>query len=163
PGGDAGRSVGFGNAAGDRHGDGPARAPAIPPPGGRGYGRGPARLSGRPVCGAGDHRMMTRFLRPARATTRRERTPQRPPWRSPGACVRAPARLAVAAVLALTLVSCAAGQQPSGGAGRPERVYFNTDVVPVLTKLGCNGGGCHGKTGGQNGFKLSLLGYEPDL
>src|SRR5207302_9126143 len=39
----------------------------------------------------------------------------------------------------------------------------NTDVVPLLTKLGCNGGGCHGKATGQNGFKLSLLGYEPDL
>ena len=41
-------------------------------------------------------------------------------------------------------------------------VYFNTDVVPLLTKLGCNSGGCHGKAAGQNGFKLSLLGYEPD-
>ena len=43
------------------------------------------------------------------------------------------------------------------------RVYFNTDVVPLLTRLGCNSGGCHGKATGQNGFKLSLLGFEPDL
>ena len=43
------------------------------------------------------------------------------------------------------------------------QVYFVTDVVPLLTKLGCNSGGCHGKATGQNGFKLSLLGYEPDL
>src|SRR5262245_49364757 len=42
-------------------------------------------------------------------------------------------------------------------------VYFLTDVVPVLTKLGCNSGGCHGKATGQNGFKLSLLGYEPEV
>jgi hypothetical protein len=35
------------------------------------------------------------------------------------------------------------------------------DVVPVFTKHGCNGGGCHGKSGGQNGFRLSLLGFEP--
>lgn len=41
-------------------------------------------------------------------------------------------------------------------------VSFGTDVVPILTKLGCNGGGCHGKATGQNGFKLSLLGFEPD-
>ena len=41
-------------------------------------------------------------------------------------------------------------------------VRFGTDVVPILTKLGCNGGGCHGKATGQNGFKLSLLGFEPD-
>lgn len=44
-----------------------------------------------------------------------------------------------------------------------ERVYFNTDVVPLLTKLGCNSGGCHGKATGQNGFRLSLLGFEPDF
>ena len=40
-------------------------------------------------------------------------------------------------------------------------VAFTTDVRPLLTKLGCNSGGCHGKATGQNGFKLSLLGYEP--
>ncbi len=38
-------------------------------------------------------------------------------------------------------------------------VYFARDIVPVLTKRGCNSGGCHGKATGQNGFKLSLLGY----
>ncbi len=41
------------------------------------------------------------------------------------------------------------------------RVAFTTDVRPLLTKLGCNSGGCHGKATGQNGFKLSLLGFEP--
>jgi len=40
---------------------------------------------------------------------------------------------------------------------------FLSDVVPLLTRLGCNSGGCHGKATGQNGFKLSLLGFEPDL
>lgn len=38
---------------------------------------------------------------------------------------------------------------------------FSHEVVPVFTKYGCNGGGCHGKSGGQNNFRLSLLGYEP--
>ena len=42
-------------------------------------------------------------------------------------------------------------------------IYFATDVVPTLTRLGCNGGGCHGKATGQNGFRLSLLGYEPEV
>lgn len=42
-------------------------------------------------------------------------------------------------------------------------VYFTTDVVPILTKLGCNSGGCHGKATGQNGFRLSLFGFEPEL
>ncbi|MDB4664836.1 DUF1549 and DUF1553 domain-containing protein [Verrucomicrobia bacterium] len=38
---------------------------------------------------------------------------------------------------------------------------FPNQVVPIFTKTGCNGGGCHGKSGGQNGFRLSLLGFEP--
>ncbi len=42
-------------------------------------------------------------------------------------------------------------------------VNFTNQIVPVFTKLGCNSGGCHGKLAGQNGFRLSLLGYEPDL
>ncbi len=40
-------------------------------------------------------------------------------------------------------------------------VRFRTDVMPLLTKMSCNSGGCHGKATGQNGFKLSLLGFEP--
>ena len=40
-------------------------------------------------------------------------------------------------------------------------ISFTNDFVPVLSKYGCNGGGCHGKAAGQNGFKLSLFGYEP--
>ena len=40
-------------------------------------------------------------------------------------------------------------------------VSFRNQVVPVFTKLGCNAGGCHGKASGQNGFKLSLLGFDP--
>lgn len=42
-----------------------------------------------------------------------------------------------------------------------EPVSFPNQVVPIFTKFGCNGGGCHGKAAGQNGFKLSLLGFEP--
>lgn len=41
-------------------------------------------------------------------------------------------------------------------------VSFVNDVIPVLTKAGCNAGVCHAKAGGgQNGFQLSLLGFEP--
>ncbi len=47
-------------------------------------------------------------------------------------------------------------------AAEPVKSQFVTDVVPVLTKLSCNSGGCHGKATGQNGFKLSLLGFEPE-
>jgi hypothetical protein len=42
-------------------------------------------------------------------------------------------------------------------------INFPNQVVPVFTKLGCNSGGCHGKLAGQNGFRLSLLGFEPEL
>lgn len=40
-------------------------------------------------------------------------------------------------------------------------VQFANQIVPIFTKSGCNGGGCHGKSAGQNGFRLSLLGFEP--
>ncbi|MCA9068544.1 MAG: DUF1549 domain-containing protein, partial [Planctomycetaceae bacterium] len=40
-------------------------------------------------------------------------------------------------------------------------VDFQTEIVPILTRRGCNGGGCHGKTTGQGGFRLSLFGYNP--
>lgn len=41
-------------------------------------------------------------------------------------------------------------------------INFTNQIVPIFTKLGCNSGGCHGKSSGQNGFKLSLLGFYPD-
>ena len=42
-------------------------------------------------------------------------------------------------------------------------INFANQISPVLTKLSCNSGGCHGKISGQNGFRLSLLGFEPEL
>ncbi len=39
---------------------------------------------------------------------------------------------------------------------------FRQDVLPVLTRFGCNQGACHGKLAGQNGFRLSLRGYAPE-
>ncbi|MEO2089578.1 MAG: DUF1549 domain-containing protein [Gemmataceae bacterium] len=48
---------------------------------------------------------------------------------------------------------------PAVAADRP--VTFERDVQPVLTRAGCNAGACHGKARGQNGFALSLLGFEP--
>ncbi|HEV8608297.1 MAG TPA: DUF1549 domain-containing protein [Tepidisphaeraceae bacterium] len=50
-----------------------------------------------------------------------------------------------------------------GGIAHAERVSFRQDVEPILTKAGCNAGQCHGKLAGQNGFKLSLRGYAPEL
>lgn len=45
---------------------------------------------------------------------------------------------------------------------QPDEVNFPGQIVPIFTKFGCNAGGCHGKSSGQNGFKLSLLGFYPD-
>lgn len=39
---------------------------------------------------------------------------------------------------------------------------FRHDVLPILTRFGCNQGACHGKLAGQNGFRLSLRGYAPE-
>ena len=39
---------------------------------------------------------------------------------------------------------------------------FDQDIVPILTRRGCNGGGCHGKSTGRGGFNLSLFGYDPE-
>lgn len=39
---------------------------------------------------------------------------------------------------------------------------FRQDVLPILTRSGCNTGSCHGKQAGQNGFRLSLRGYAPE-
>ena len=39
---------------------------------------------------------------------------------------------------------------------------FRNHVIPVLTKIGCNQGACHGALAGKNGFKLTLRGYDPD-
>ena len=40
---------------------------------------------------------------------------------------------------------------------------FERDVMPLLSRLGCNAGSCHGKQRGQNGFQLSILGFDPDF
>jgi hypothetical protein len=47
-----------------------------------------------------------------------------------------------------------------GAAAEP--APFRTGILPVLTKAGCNSGACHGAATGQGGFKLSLLGYDPE-
>lgn len=47
------------------------------------------------------------------------------------------------------------------GLNQPVPVSFPRDVIPILTKARCNSGGCHGKAEGQNGFKLSVFGFDP--
>jgi Protein of unknown function (DUF1549)/Protein of unknown function (DUF1553) len=45
--------------------------------------------------------------------------------------------------------------------GADTHVTFLRDVAPILNKVGCTAGTCHGAAKGKNGFKLSLRGYDP--
>ena len=60
--------------------------------------------------------------------------------------------LLTAALVGVSPAASVAGEVPS----------FTADVMPLLTKAGCNQGACHGKGAGQNGFRLSLRGFAPD-
>ncbi len=48
------------------------------------------------------------------------------------------------------------------GATPEPKVSFRNDIVPILSKANCNGGGCHGAMAGKGGFRLSLFGYNPE-
>jgi hypothetical protein len=70
----------------------------------------------------------------------------------------------VTGVVMLLAVALLAADDPAPKPSPPRPApSFVNDVVPVLTRLGCNSGGCHGKLAGQNGFKLSLRGFAPEL
>jgi hypothetical protein len=47
------------------------------------------------------------------------------------------------------------------GAKEPFTWSFRNHVIPIMTKIGCNSGACHGALAGKGGFKLSLRGYAP--
>ncbi|HUS38061.1 MAG TPA: DUF1549 and DUF1553 domain-containing protein, partial [Pirellulales bacterium] len=47
------------------------------------------------------------------------------------------------------------------GLGTTDPPDFLRDIMPVLSRVGCNAGTCHGSQAGKNGFKLSLRGYDP--
>lgn len=52
---------------------------------------------------------------------------------------------------------CFAGDEPA----KSRDLHFANDIVPILSRFGCNASGCHGKAEGQNGFKLSVFGFDP--
>jgi hypothetical protein len=51
----------------------------------------------------------------------------------------------------------------SGFVAGQSKLTFERDIQPILSRYGCNSGPCHGKARGQNGFSLSLLGYDNDF
>ena len=72
--------------------------------------------------------------------------------------------------VSLLLLASAVVMQGSGPAGAgavvvhdaAEGYSFRNHVIPVLTKMGCNSGPCHGAAAGKNGFALTLRGYDPE-
>ncbi len=71
-------------------------------------------------------------------------------------------------VLALSVAAGAVGLAAAppvaqARAAGSEPVTFLRDVAPILNKVGCTAGTCHGAAKGKNGFKLSLRGYDPQL
>ena len=46
-------------------------------------------------------------------------------------------------------------------AAQVRQLHFENDIVPLLGRFACNASGCHGKAEGQNGFKLSVFGFDP--
>jgi hypothetical protein len=68
----------------------------------------------------------------------------------------------------VTITAAAEGRTASAtvrvkGTHAPAAWSFRNDVIPILTKMGCNSGACHGALAGKNGFKLTLRGYAPDV
>ena len=73
-----------------------------------------------------------------------------------------PAHATRAAGAAPTKPAAATANSAAADSAAPSlNLNFVNDIVPVLTKYGCNSGGCHGRGSGQNGFKLSLFGFDP--
>lgn len=70
---------------------------------------------------------------------------------------------AVLALLHLSLLpgsgaAALLGAEPTATTRTPT---LERDIEPLLTRFGCNAGACHGKQRGQNGFQLSLFGFDP--
>lgn len=65
--------------------------------------------------------------------------------------------------MSVAVAACFAMAGVSSAAEPVARVTFEADVQPLLTRFGCNSGPCHGKSRGQNGFALSLLGFDSDF
>lgn len=66
-------------------------------------------------------------------------------------------------IVSMPLLLALLATWPAGSAGAARPISFELDVQPIMTAHGCNMGACHGKQRGQNGFQLSLLGFDSDF
>ncbi len=82
--------------------------------------------------------------------------------------VRMEGDLALPGTNGTATITAVAGEQTTKtevtvlGMERPVEWTFRNHVQPVLAKMGCSSGACHGAAAGQNGFKLSLRGYDDE-
>lgn len=74
-----------------------------------------------------------------------------------------PQRAFVIGVMILVGLLCATQMVAAPVASGNAPVNFTNDVIPILTRFGCNQGACHGAQYGKGGFKLSLAGFDPGL
>ncbi|XZE42853.1 DUF1549 and DUF1553 domain-containing protein [Pirellulaceae bacterium SH467] len=75
-------------------------------------------------------------------------------------------KMLVLALTWLALVVAWANSVSRSIAADPNSGYvpkFELDIQPILTARGCNSGPCHGKSRGQNGFALSLFGFDSNM
>ena len=120
----------------------------------------PARTGQPPAApgrGAGRRRLRRQPHRRAPPSPRRTR--RSPPWTTrasspPCATAARSSRCATATRRASTMVEVER-------AASPYPLTFRNHVMPVLTRVGCNSGPCHGALAGKSGFKLTLRGYDP--
>src|SRR5438105_4990941 len=63
----------------------------------------------------------------------------------------------VALLLGVLLITLPSARVRAG----ERKFHFENDIEPLLSRYGCNSSGCHGKAEGQNGFKLSVFGFDP--
>src|SRR5262249_42895174 len=70
---------------------------------------------------------------------------------------------ASAVALSQPLDAAEMSKSPTESATASDKVDFATQIEPLLSRFGCNAGGCHGKASGQNGFKLSLFGFDSEF
>lgn len=76
-------------------------------------------------------------------------------------------RICVSSCAASLMLLVLADASSAGEAGaspttQNEEVYFEQDLMPLLTKLGCNQSACHGAPAGKGSFRLSMFGAEAD-
>ena len=78
-------------------------------------------------------------------------------------CLRSACFVPLCAVTAVVIGVVGAAGANTESLTEAAPVSFELDVQPILTATGCNAGACHGKQRGQNGFQLSLLGFDSEF